>query len=203
MVQKFWRIRLGAAKKGYDRFEKVFNLCKNEKPPCIAVGWGELDLSKGIDEIEQDWNEDDDDLFGGIDEVQIRRWVEMKKGDHVIAMIRPATICAIGEIVRERYHKTDKNFKIEIEGYEEGGEVCFFNRIDIKWITNSDNYMKIKSLGLTKNLEAKLNIPLTIIELDRDNYNMLKNKFDTFESEEESSPPKYSRSYDTEGKASR
>lgn len=110
MVQKFWRIRLGAAKKGFDRFEKVFNLCKNEKPPCIAVGWGELDLSKG-DEIEQDWNQDTDDLFGGIDGVQIRRWVEMKKGDHVIAMIRPATICAIGEIIRKRYHKKDKKFQ--------------------------------------------------------------------------------------------
>jgi len=38
MVQKFWRIRLGAAKEGYDRFEKVFDLCKNETTPCLAVG---------------------------------------------------------------------------------------------------------------------------------------------------------------------
>jgi len=45
MVQKFWRIRLGAARKRFYRFEKVFNLYKNEKPPCIAVGWGELELN--------------------------------------------------------------------------------------------------------------------------------------------------------------
>jgi hypothetical protein len=119
----------------------------------------------------------------------------MKKGNHVIAMIRPATICAIGEIIRKRYHKKDKNFKIEIEGYKEGGEVWFFNRIDVKWITNSDNYIKIKSLGLP--------IPLTIIELDSGNYKILKNKIDTFKPEEESSIPKYGRKYDTEGKAGR
>jgi hypothetical protein len=127
----------------------------------------------------------------------------MKKGNHVIAMIRPATICAIGEIIRKRYHKKDKNFKIEIEGYKEGGEVWFFNRIDVKRITNSDNYIKIKSLGLPKDLEAKLNIPLTIIELDSGNYKILKNKIDTFKPEEESSIPKYGRKYDTEGKAGR
>ena len=68
MVQNFWRIRLGAAKKGYDRFEKIFNLCQNEKPPCIAVGWGELDLSREIDEIEPDIIS-----FRGNHKVQIRR----------------------------------------------------------------------------------------------------------------------------------
>ena len=175
MVQKFWRVRLGAAKKGFDRFEKVFNLCNKEEPPCIAVGWGELDLSKGIDEIEQHWKQRYDVSFGGIDAVQIRRWVEMKKGDYVIAMIRPATICNIGEIISKRYYNNkDENFKIEIEGFKEAGEVWFFNRIDVKWITNFDNYIKIKSLGLPKDLEAKLNIPLTIIELDSGNYKTLK-----------------------------
>ena len=203
MVQKFWRVRLGAAKKGNDRFEKVFNLCKNEKPPCIAVGWGGLNLSKGIDKIEQDWNNDYGELFGGNSAVQIRRWIEMKKGDHVIAMIRPGTICAIGEIIRERYFKKDGKFEVEIEGYEEGGEVWFFNRIDVKWIINPDNYVKIKSLGLPKDLEAKLNIPLTIIKLDSGDYNALKNKMESYEPDEESFPPKYGRKYDIEGKSGR
>jgi len=184
MSKNLWRVRLGAAKKGHDRYETVLNLCKNEKPPCIAVGWGGLDLSKGIDKIEQYWNQDYGELFGGSDTAQIRRWVKMKKGDHIIAMIRPATICAIGEIIHDRYYKTDGNFEVEIEGYDEGRKVNFFNRIDVKWITNPDSHVRIKYLGLPKDLEAKLNIPLTIIELDHDIYNILKNKINTFEPEE-------------------
>ena len=49
MVQSFWRIRLGEAV-GPKGDGAVFNKCKNENPPCVAVGWGELDLSKDIKE---------------------------------------------------------------------------------------------------------------------------------------------------------
>lgn len=205
MVQKFWRVRLGAAKKGYNRFEKVFNLCKNENPPCITVGWGEQDLSKGIDEIEQEWNQDidNDELFGGSSKAQIERWVEMKKGDHVIVMIRPAMICAIGEIIRNRYHKEDEKFKIEIEGYDDPGEVWFFNRIDVKWITNPDRYIKVKSLGLPKPIENILLQIVTIIEIKREDYNLIKDKIDMFEPMENLSPSKYIRKYDPYGKSGR
>ena len=203
MVQKFWRIRLGAAKEGYDRFEKVFDLCKNETTPCLAVGWGELDLSKKIEEIEKDWKKKYSGSFGGNNAVQIKRWGKMKNGDNVIAMIRPGTICSIGEIIKEHYHKEDEKFKIEIEGYEEGGEVWFFNRIDVKWIIKLDNYIKIKNLDLPKDLVAKLNIPMTIIELDSDDFTTLKDKIDLYEPEKESSSPKYGRKYDIEGKSGR
>lgn len=37
MVQKFWRVRLGAAKKGFDRFEKVFNLCKKKNRLALQL----------------------------------------------------------------------------------------------------------------------------------------------------------------------
>jgi hypothetical protein len=104
MTRKFWRIRLGAAKKGYDKYEKLFDLCKNQKPPCIAVGWGGIDLSKNINEIAEDYESEYDETFEGKSADQIKRWVEMEKGDHVIAMVRPATICAIGEIIpHERF----------------------------------------------------------------------------------------------------
>ena len=49
--KNFWRVRLGAAKKGHNRYERVYNLCKKEKTPCIVVGWGEIDFSQDIDEI--------------------------------------------------------------------------------------------------------------------------------------------------------
>ncbi|MDW7777168.1 MAG: hypothetical protein SCH39_12660 [Methanosarcinales archaeon] len=203
MVQKFWRIRLGAAKEGYDRFEKVFDLCKNETTPCLAVGWGELDLSKEIEEIKKDWKKEYSESFGGIHAVQIKRWVEMKNGDNVIAMIRPGTICSVGKIIKERYYKKDNKFKIEIEGYEEGGDVWFFNRIDVKWIIKPDNYIKIKSLDLPKDLAAKLNIPMTIIKLESGDFKVLKDKIDLYKPEIKSSTPKYGRKYDVEGKSGR
>src|SRR5574341_777656 len=169
MAQSFWRIRLGEAV-GHKGNEKVFNKCKNEKPSCIAVGWGELDLSKGIREIAIDYENEYEEPFRGNGRVQIQRWVNMKKGDCVVAMMVPATICAIGKIIHERYHKEDKDFIFDIIGgpghtkEHPYGEVWFFNRIDVEWVTNTDNYVKVKSLGLPKDLEAKLNIPLTIIE---------------------------------------
>lgn len=173
--QKIWRIRLGAAKEGHDRFEKVFNLCKNEKPPCIAVGWGEIDLSQDINEIANVYRSKYGEPFKGNAKAQIERWVEMKNGDYVIAMIRPAMICAIGKIIRERYHKRDKNFKIEIKGYNDPGEVWFFNRIDVEWITNLKNdNMKVKDLNLPKDLKNKLKQPITIIgNIDDDEYNKI------------------------------
>ena len=167
MVQNFWRVRLGSATKGSDKFEKVFNLCKNEKPPCIAVGWGEIDLSKEIDKIEQK-------LDRNSDVAQIRRWVKMKKGDHVIAMIKYGTICAIGEIIRERYHKEDDNFKIEIRLPNGPADVQFFNRIDVKWIMSPDK-IKIDSLHLPENIKNKLNQQFTIININNDDYTVIKN----------------------------
>lgn len=209
MAQSFWRVRLGEAV-GYKGNEKVFDKCKNEKPPCVAVGWGELDLSIDIREIAIDYKIKYEEDFGGNDRVQIKRWVNMKKGDFIVVMMVPATICAIGKIIHERYHnKEDEGFIIDIVGgpghtkEHPYGKVCFFNRIDVEWITNPDNYVTIKSLSLPKDLEAKLKIPLTIIELDSDNYNILKNKIDMFEPEEDLSSPKYGRTYDIDGRAGR
>lgn len=208
MVQKFWRVRLGETI-GYKGNEKVFNKCKNEEPPCVAVGWGELDCSKDIREIAIDYENEYEEPFVGNGRVQIQRWVNMKKGDFVVAMMVPATICAIGKIIHERYHKKDKGFIFDIVGgpghtkEHPYGDVCFFNRIDVKWITNPDNYVKVKSLGLPKDLEAKLNVPLTIIEFNSEKYNILINKMDMFKPEEDSSSPKYGRKYDTDAKSGR
>jgi len=83
--------------------------------------------------------------FGGKGHYQIKRWFDMKKGNYIIAMIRPATICGIGEIIRKRYHEENENFKIEIEGYDNPGEFWFFNRIDVDWITSPDIYIKVPS----------------------------------------------------------
>lgn len=176
MVQRFWRVRLGD--KGN---AELWKLCKSEKPPCIAVGWGESDLSKGIDDIERNWNQDYDEVFGGIDAVQIRRWVEMKKGDIVIAMRRPGTICAIGKIIQKRYHKEDDRFCMDIIGYNDDntlyGEVLFYNRIDVDWLTNPNNdNIKVKDMGLPPRLKNKLNIPMTIIEIESDEYTKIKNQ---------------------------
>ncbi len=137
MAQSFWRVRLGEAV-GPKGNEKVFNKCKNEKPSCIAVGWGELDLSKGIREIAIDYENEYEEPFMGNGRVQIQRWVNMKKGDCVVAMMVPATICAVGKIINERYHKEDKDFILDIIGgpghtkEHPYGEVWFFNRIDVE-----------------------------------------------------------------------
>jgi hypothetical protein len=46
----------------------------------------------------------------------------------------------------------------------------------------------LKTLDLSRDLEVKLNITMTIIELElgSSNYNLLRNKIDTFEPEERS-----------------
>ncbi len=201
MAQGFWRVRLGAAKKGHNRYEKVFNLCRYENPPCIAVGWGEIDLSQDVDEIALNYETEYEESFEGNGAVQIQRWVNMKQGDHVIAMVRPGTIRAIGEIIRERYYKEDEKFKIEIEGYDNPGKVCFFNRIDVKWITNPYGHIKVKSLGLPESIEKKLLQILTIIKIDKNDYDRIKENMDNLDGDP--SPPKYTRKYDHNGKSSR
>ncbi len=176
MTQRFWRIRLGATVEGN---ETIFNKCKGEKPPCIAVGWGLIDLSKNLDKIANDYENEYDEPLTGIERVQIERWVAMKKGDYVVVMIVPATICAIGKIIRERYNKKDKGFIFEIIGNRPNtkenpyGDVSFYNRIDVQWINNPNKYIKTNSLP--EKIRAKLNIPLTIIELDNDSYNTINN----------------------------
>lgn len=207
MVQKYWRVRLGAATKGYDRYEKVFNLCKNEKPPCIAVGWGDIDLSQDIDRIAADYKSEYGEQFETAnDRDQIERWAKMEKRDHVIVMIRPATICAIGEIIHKhpRYHNDEnKNFIVEIEGYNNPGKVKFFNRVNVKWLPNSNKFIKVKSLGLPKRIENILLQRKTIIKIKREDYNLIKNEIYSFEPDEDLSPPKYKRTYDHQGKSDR
>jgi hypothetical protein len=58
----------------------------------------------------------------------------MKKGDFIVVMMVPATICAIGKRIHERYHnKEDEGFIVDIVGgpghtkEHPYGEVCFFN----------------------------------------------------------------------------
>ncbi len=197
----FGGVRLGAVRKGYNRFEKVFNLCKSQKPPCIAVGWGDIDLSQDIDEIIFAYEFIYDESFKENGE-QIRRWVRMKAGshgepgDHVIAMIRPAMICGIGEIIKERYYKEDEDFIIEIEGYDNPGEVKFFNRIDVKWSSDTDKKMKVKSLGLLERIENILLQRVTIIELEKDDYDLIKNNIDNYDEPDERNNPKFTRKYD-------
>jgi hypothetical protein len=177
MTQRFWRIRLGAT---VDGNENVFNKCKGEKPSCIAVGWRKINLSKNLSEIKNDYEiAYHPDPFEGSERVQIKRWVDMKKGDGVVVMIVPATICVIGKIIRERYHKIDKGFIFTIIGprpYTKEnpyGDVGFYNRIDVEWITNPNKYIKTDSLP--EKIRAKLNIPLTIIKLDSNSYNTIEN----------------------------
>ncbi len=202
MVQNFWRVRLGAARKGFNRFERVFELCKGQEPPCISVGWGDIDLSQDIDEIKFAYELEYDESFEKYGGKQIKKWIRMKAGSHgnvgdkVVAMIRPGTICAIGEIIRERYYKEDEDFIIEIEGYDAPGEVKFFNRIDVKWIKSLDKYIKVKSLGLPKSVEDILLQIATIIELEIDDYNLIIDKINDYNPYENSNNPKFTRRYE-------
>lgn len=202
MVQNFWRVRLGAARKGFDKFEKVFNLCKSQKPPCIAVGWGEIDLSQDIDEIKFAYELEYEESFEEFGGTQIRRWVRMKTGSHgepgdfVIAMIRPATICAIGEIIKKRYYDEDEDFIIEIAGIDKPGEVQFFNKVDVKWMAGLDRYIKVKSLGLPKRIENILLQQMTIIELEKSDYNLIIDKINNYHPDKSQNSPNLVRKYD-------
>jgi len=55
-TQKFWRVRLGAAT-GPNGNEKLYDLCINEKPPCVAIGWGIIDLGESLDDIKRQYEE--------------------------------------------------------------------------------------------------------------------------------------------------
>lgn len=174
---KFWRIRLGDKEDA-----ELWNLCKNENPPCMAVGWGKIDLSKNFDEseikrnYEQKW-----EPLKGTELRQIKNWIEMKKGDIVIVMRKPGIICAIGKIIHERYHKEDDRFCMDIivnnDKTTESKEVLFYNRIDVDWLTNPKNdNIKVNDTNLPKSLRDKLNISLTIIEIESYEYNKIKNE---------------------------
>lgn len=75
MVQRFWRVRLGEAT-GHKGNEKLYNLCKSENPPCIAVGWGKIDLSQNIAKIWRDFQIAYKTRPRGNEAVNLKRWVE-------------------------------------------------------------------------------------------------------------------------------
>lgn len=174
MVQRFWRVRLGVAAKSKDKY-LVFNQCSNERPPCIAVGWGEIDLSQNMDKIADDYGHQYPHCSFRNDRDQIERWIAMENGDPVIAMTG-TTICAIGKILRERYHKEDENFIIEIKGNNDPGSVSFFNRIDVEWLVPPGRY-EIEALGLTESLENVIKQRKTIIEINGKDYDLILSKF--------------------------
>lgn len=118
MVQNFLRVRLGRVViNGKANSEHLFDLCKKEKPPCIAVGWGEIDLSKNLDEIKREYLQKYPKPLERKELSEVKNWIAMNKGDGIIAMRSPATICAVGEkISKKRYWKMDKKFKLILVG---------------------------------------------------------------------------------------
>jgi hypothetical protein len=204
----FWRVRLGEVViNGKGNYEYLFDLCKKEEPPCIAVGWGKIDLSKNINDIKRDH----DQKYPGekIDLINIKSWIAMEEGDMVIVMKRPAIICAIGEIIRERYRKEFEGFKLKVVGgrghsaKNPYGEVCFFNRIDVSWITNPDKYIKVSSLALPNHTENLLHQQRTIINITANDFNLIHEGIESYVPIESESPPKYNRSYDNYVKSGR
>lgn len=210
----FWRVRFGEVvinrKSNYDH---LFDLCKKQTPSCIAVGWGEIDLSENLDEIKQRHVQ----KYPGekIDLNNIQNWIAMEEGDLVIAMKRPAIICAIGEITRAtkpsgvRYRTEAKDFILELVGGPGHSvenpyrKVKFFNRMDVTWIPSTEKYIKVRSLGLPKHTENILYQIPTIIKIERNDYNLIREKIDAYEPEESPSPSKFKREYDNYSKSGR
>src|SRR4030067_2030125 len=182
MVQNFLRVRLGRVViNGKANSEHLFDLCKKEKPPCIAVGWGEIDLSKNLDEIKREYLQEYKEPLERKELSEVKKWIAMNKGDGVIAMKSPGTICAVGEIIsKKRYWKVDEKFRLILVGgrpYTEKkpyGEVLFFNRIDVKWITTPDKCVKVRSLCLSEPLENKLLLPQAIIKITANDFDLIQ-----------------------------
>ncbi|MFA4935654.1 MAG: hypothetical protein WC568_07440 [Candidatus Methanoperedens sp.] len=212
MVQNFLRVRLGRVViNGKANSERLFDLCKKENPPCIAVGWGKIDLSKNLDEIKREYLCEYKMPLERKELSEIKYWIAMNKGDGVIAMRSPATICAVGEIISKNpYRKVDeKKFKLILVGgrpYTEKnpyGEVRFFNRIDVKWITSPDKSVKVRSLGLPERLENKLCLPHAILRITSKEFDLVQQAMKSYVPKENESPSKYSREYDIHGKSGR
>ncbi|VVB86549.1 Uncharacterised protein [uncultured archaeon] len=212
MEQNFLRVRLGRVViNGKANSEHLYDLCKKEKPPCIAIGWGEIDLSNSLDKIKRDCLKEYEKPLERKELSEIKYWIAMNKGDGVIAMRSPATICAVGDIISKRcYWKPDeKKFALILVGgrpYNEKnpyGEVLFYNRIDVKWITSPDKCAKVRSLGLPKSLENKLCLPHAILRITSKEFNLVKHAMKSYVPKEDESPSKYSREYDNYGKSGR
>lgn len=211
MEQHFLRVRLGQVViNGKANSEHLFDLCKKEKPPCIAVGWGKIDLSKNLDEIKREFIRKYKKPLERKELSEVKNWIAMNKGDGVIVMRSPATICAVGEIIsKKRYRKEDEKFKLILVGgrpYSEKnpyGEVLFFNRIDVKWITTPDKCVKVRSLGLPERIENKLCLPQAILKITANDFDLIQERIESYVPIEDESPLKYSREYDIYGKSGR
>jgi hypothetical protein len=211
MVHNFLRVRLGQVViNGKANSEHLFDLCKKENPPCIAVGWGEIDLSKNLDEIRREFIQKYEEPLERKTLNEVNNWKAMTEGDGVIAMRSPGTICAVGEIIGEEcYWEQDEKFRLILVGgrpHNEKnpyGEVLFFNRIDVRWITPQDKSVKVRSLGLPKLLENKLCLPHAILRTTPEEFDLVKQAMKSYVPKEEESPSKYNREYDIHGKSGR
>ncbi len=212
MEQNFLRVRLGQVViNGKANSEHLFDLCKKENPPCIAVGWGKINLSKNLDEIKREYLHEYKIPLERKELSEIKYWIAMNKGDGVVAMRSPGTICAVGEIIgKKRYWKEDeKKFKLILVGgrpysaKNPYGEVRFYNRIDVKWISSPDKCVKVRSLGLPERLENKLCLPHAILRITTTEFDLVKQAMKSYLPKEDESPSKYSRAYDNYGKSGR
>lgn len=173
-VQKFWRVRLGAAI-GHNGNEKLYDLCINEKPPCVAIGWGEIDLGESLDDIKRQYEKEYGEPLVGHELGNIRKWINIKKGDSIIVMKPPGILCAIGKVEsKKRYRKEDRNFCIELKGYDDPHIARLFNRVDVKWLTNLNKNVKVNDSGLSEKLKRKLITPTLILEINKDEYNKIR-----------------------------
>ena len=173
-TQKFWRVRLGAAT-GPNGNEKLYDLCVNEKPPCVAIGWGEIDLGESLDYIKRQYEKKCGGALIGHELGNIRKWTKIKKGDAIIVMKPPGILCAIGKVEsKKRYRKDDRNFCIELKGYDNPHIACLFNRVDVKWLTNLNKNVKVSDSDLSEKLKRKLITPTLILGINEDEYDRIK-----------------------------
>jgi hypothetical protein len=168
-----WRIRLGeTTSAGKKSIREIFEIARRETPPCILVGWGEIDLSRSIEAISYNYETKYNTPFEGSSAAQIEHYVAIKPNDIVFVVTATAKLCAIGRVIGKRY-VDDEKFEISIiggTGYSKQnpyGLVSFYNRLDVEWIFNSDVSVAIKSLTNSSELIGTLLHQYTVLPIKK------------------------------------
>jgi len=167
-----WRIRLGETSSlGEMSVREIFEIARQESPPCVPVGWGKVDLSQeNIEDVARDYEGAYDEPFDGSNMSQIESFLAIKPNDIVFVMTVKMKLCAIGIVLGKR-HVEDENFDIEIiggTGYSKRGPygtVSFYNRLDVKWIVNLDVSIPIRSLTNSSELIGTLSHQYTVLPI--------------------------------------
>jgi hypothetical protein len=170
-----WRVRLGeTASAGKLSEREIFEMCRQENPPCVAVGWGEVNLSQSMEDIECDFDQEYDVPFAADKKAkaQIEHWHNIKQNDIVFVATVGKKLCAIGKVIRKRYVE-DENFDFNIiggSGYSKSnpkGVCSFYNRLDVEWIVDTSESIPIESITNSSDLLRTLLHQHTIVPIKR------------------------------------